>query len=204
MNPEELAKIFHPFKQVGEHKNRTEGTGLGLAITRQLVHLMKGIIQVESEPNQGSTFWFEIPVAIASCGMINDSIESESDEIVGYKGKRRQILAIDDQLENRMVLLNLLSPLGFEMSLAENGEEGLEKAKTIQPDLILLDLVMPVMTGFEMIQKSRQITAIKDVPIVVVSACSMRIRRKVSIWAVKGLSPSRSTQGNYSPSWLNV
>lgn len=170
MTPEELAKIFNPFEQVGEVKKRAEGTGLGLAISRQLVNLMGGEIQVKSEPEKGSTFWFEITLPVVSHAVMSASVQPNTREIIGYKGKRRKILVVDDRVENRMVLLNLLDPLGFEITLAKDGQEGVEQAKTIHPDLILADLVMPVMNGFKMVQIIRQIPEIQDVPIVVVSA----------------------------------
>jgi CheY-like chemotaxis protein len=90
--------------------------------------------------------------------------------IVGYQGKRHKILVVDDKLENRMVLLDLLDPLGFEIILGKNGREGLEYAEMIHPDLILVDLVMPVMTGFEMIERIRQKPEMQNMPIVAVSS----------------------------------
>ncbi len=171
INPEQIAIIFHPFEQVCDGLKRAEGTGLGLAISRQLVNLMGGEIQVSSEKNQGSTFWFEISLAIASDALKNNhAVPTNTREIVGYQGKRQKILVVDDKLENRMVLLDLLEPLGFEIIVGKNGREGLDYAKKIHPDLILVDLVMPVMTGFEMIHRIRQTPEMQNLPIFAVSA----------------------------------
>jgi CheY-like chemotaxis protein len=80
------------------------------------------------------------------------------------------VLVADDRRENRLVLLNLLEPLGFEVTLATNGREALDLAQEIRPDLILLDLVMPVMTGFEMVQHLRQLPEQAETPIIAISA----------------------------------
>lgn len=181
LTPEQIDKIFRPFEQVGNVDKRAEGTGLGLSITRQLVNLMGGEIRVESEPEKGSTFWFEISLPVTPDVAIAASVQMDAREVVGYKGKRRQILVVDDRQENRMVLLDMLDPLGFEVILAEDGRDGLEKAKTVRPDLILADLVMPVMTGLEMVQKIRQIPEIRDTPIVAISASVFDLDQKKSL-----------------------
>lgn len=181
LTPGQIDKIFRPFEQVGNVDKRAEGTGLGLSITRQLVSLMGGEIRVESEPDKGSTFRFEIAVPRTSSAAIATAVQMDTREVVGYKGKRRRILVVDDRPENRMVLLDMLDPLGFEVILAEEGRDGLEKAKTIRPDLILADLVMPVMTGFEMIQKIRKIPEIREIPIIAISASVFALDQKKSL-----------------------
>jgi CheY-like chemotaxis protein len=174
-----MAIIFHPFEQVGDGQKRAEETGLGLAISRHLVNLMGGEIQVSSEKNQGSTFWFEISLAIASEPVKYTPYAPQNHrELVGYQGKRKKILVVDDKIENRMVLLDLLEPLGFEIILGKNGREGLDYAKKIHPELILVDLVMPVMTGFEMIHQIRQTPEMQNLPIFAVSASTFAQERQ--------------------------
>lgn len=170
MTPEQCAKIFTPFEQVGDVKKRPEGTGLGLTITRQLVNLMGGDIQVNSEQGKGSTFWFEISLPVLDIDTTMPKRETVHATVIGYDGKRRTILVVDDHQENRMVLLNLLDPLGFDVILAENGQEGIEQAKAMRPDLILMDLVMPVITGFEAVQIIRHDEDLHDIPIIAISA----------------------------------
>ena len=182
MTPDQLKTIFKPFEQVGDEKKRTEGTGLGLTITRQLVNLMGGEIQVESGYDQGSTFWFEIALPVLLDEPLQPpSAEPKNGTISGYDGERRKILVVDDRQENRMVLLDMLDPLGFEIVLAEDGLEGLEKATTNPPDLILTDLVMPVMTGFEMVKKVREMPEIQDVPIIAISASVFDMDKEKSL-----------------------
>ena len=142
MTADQLKMIFKPFEQVGDTQKRAEGTGLGLAITRQLVTLMGGEIQVESALGYGSTFWFEIPVPVSRHDMRPMPQKTESRYITGYEGRPRTILVVDDRPENHLVLLNLLTPLGFQVLLAEDGQQGFEQARTHRPALILTDLII--------------------------------------------------------------
>lgn len=115
----------------------------------------------------GSLFWFEARFPLAET---TEPVAATPQRIMGYKGTRQRVLVVDDKSDNRLVLLHLLEPLGFEVILAENGQEALDKAAQIPPDLIFMDLVMPVMTGFEAITALRQRLALADVPIIAVSA----------------------------------
>jgi signal transduction histidine kinase/DNA-binding NarL/FixJ family response regulator len=169
MSEKQLQKIFQPFEQVGEVKRRAEGTGLGLAITKQLVELMGGELQVKSELNQGSQFSFILSCPVVSSPLVCDR-EEISGQITGYHGNKRKLLVVDDHFANRLVLQEMLEPLGFEIIVAENGQEEIDLACQIRPDLILTDLVMPVKTGFEAIQEIRQIAEIAEIKIVAVSA----------------------------------
>ncbi|MGB0388085.1 MAG: tetratricopeptide repeat protein [Ardenticatenaceae bacterium] len=168
MSPEGLKKIFLPFEQVGDTQRRSKGTGLGLAITRQLVDLMGGEVKVNSQLGKGSTFWFDIilPAAVAEA----ETQQSVKGHIVAYQGPKRQVLVVDDKRENRLVLRNMLQPLGFEIVEGKNGKECVDKARQLQPDLILTDLVMPVMSGFEAVKEIRQLPALQNVPILAISA----------------------------------
>ncbi|WP_292833334.1 ATP-binding protein [Nostoc sp. JL33] len=167
--PSELGKIFLPFEQVGEKKRQTEGTGLGLAITWQLVQMMGSDIHVNSQIGQGSTFWFEIAIAEAS-QWVQSAMAASKRQIIGFEGSPRTILMVDDRWENRTVITNLLEPLGFNVVEATNGKEGLEKAIALKPDLMITDLFMPEMDGFELIQHLRHTPDIADVKIIVSSA----------------------------------
>ena len=179
MNPEQLAKIFQPFEQVGDVKRRGAGTGLGLTISRQLVALMGGEIEVSSELGQGSTFWFEASFQTVEQATAQDRL-TEQRIIVGYEGKRRQILVVDDKEENRLVLQNMLEPLGFEVMLGEDGQQEIDLAEELKPDCILTDLVMPVKTGFEAVKEIRNIPALKDVTIIAISASVLDMDRAKS------------------------
>nr|WP_229506913.1 ATP-binding protein [Pseudoduganella rivuli] len=166
----QMAAIFMPFEQAGESLRRLGGTGLGLSISQQLVRLMGGDIHVDSRPGQGSTFWFELelPVAAARPDM------SQAPRVSGYEGPRRRILVVDDVAENRAVAREMLSSLGFETIEASNGAECLEMAKALRLDLILMDIVMPVMGGLEVTSRLRELPGFRTVPIIAISASAMR------------------------------
>ena len=167
MTTEELGSIFLAFEQVGDKKAQQAGTGLGLAISQRLVEMMGGDLEVKSEKGKGSVFWFEIMLPLVE---VAAKTEEDSKLVVGYKGERRTLLVVDDKQENRLVMAGMLEPLGFEIVLAENGQEEIDKVQEIHPDLILTDLIMPVKTGFEAVLEIRQIPTVKDTPIIAVSA----------------------------------
>ena len=179
MNPQQLDKIFQAFEQVGDVKRRGAGTGLGLAISRQLVELMGGDIQVSSELGKGSTFCFEATFPVVE-QVSPQEILKQQKQIKGYQGKKRHILVVDDKEENRLVLQSMLEPLGFEITLGEDGQQEIELAQKIKPDCILTDLVMPVKTGFEAVKEIRQIPEIKDVIIIAISASVLDMDRAKS------------------------
>ncbi|MDJ0714451.1 MAG: ATP-binding protein [Prochloraceae cyanobacterium] len=176
----QLEKIFQPFEQVGDLENRTAGTGLGLSISKELVELMGSKIQVKSELGRGSTFWFDVTFdAIELTG--EEHQQKQNTPIKGYKGDRQyQILVVDDRSENRLLLINLLQPLGFKIIEASDGQQGLEIANSTRPDLILTDLLMPHKTGLTMVLELRQIPQLKDIPIISLSASNSEIMEKKS------------------------
>ena len=166
--PEEIDKIFLPFQQLGDQNHKAEGTGLGLPITKTLIEMMGGELVVESTPEQGSVFWTVLALQEASSVIKSD--KTAEPIIIGFEGKAQTILAIDDKWENRSVIVNLLTPMGFTVIEAENGQEGLNKAQTLHPDLIITDLVMPVMDGFESVRQMRKIPLLQNTPIIAASA----------------------------------
>ncbi|MCB0043954.1 MAG: response regulator [Caldilineaceae bacterium] len=180
VTPAQQEVIFAPFEQVGDTRRRAEGTGLGLPLSRQIVQMMGGDLHVESpiHPSSvntqgetvggpGSVFWFEVSLPVVNRLA---HVPLASHDVVGYRGERRKILIVDDKQYNRMVLINMLEPLGFTAISADNGREGIAQTTAQQPDLILMDLVMPVMTGFAATKQIRQNSDTKDIPIIAVSA----------------------------------
>ena len=167
MSADQLTRLFQPFEQVGEARRRTGGTGLGLAISRRLVRLMGGDIQVDSQLGAGSMFSFELDLPVAS-------LEPQAIEpgglIIGYRGPRKTVLVVDDAAENRAVLVDLLQPLGFTVTEAANGREAVESASKVPPDLMVTDVFMPEMDGWEAIRRTRALPGLARLPVVVVSA----------------------------------
>ncbi len=182
MNKEVLEKIFQPFEQAGNNTNRSKGTGLGLSISQKLVELMGSKIQVSSQLGRGSTFWFDVAFDVVEIKVDKQiQLERNPSQILGYKGNTRQILIIDDRAENRDLLLKILKPLGFELAEATNGQEGLEIAISMKPDIILTDLLMPYKTGVTMVSDLRQIPELKDTPVIALSASTLEIMEKKSL-----------------------
>jgi len=179
MTPDQLEKIFLPFEQVGDKARKAEGTGLGLAISRQIVEMMGGELHVESEYGQGTTFTFAVELPIVE-NWESTATGTPKQVILGYQGDRRKILVVDDCWENRLVLENLLEPIGFEIQQAEDGRQGLELAKSWRPDLIITDLVMPEMDGFEMTKAMRETPELRDALIVASSASVFNFDRQKS------------------------
>jgi len=176
----ELDKIFDPFQQVGDEKYRAEGTGLGLSITKRLVEMMGGILGVTSELDRGSIFWVDL--ALEESEYLIKSTHEKHMLVTGYRALRRsaghqyKLLIVDDKWENRSVLSKLLEPLGFELLEAIHGLDGLEKLQELAatqqnyPDLILTDLVMPVLDGFELTRRLKKSIELKHIPVIAATA----------------------------------
>jgi PAS domain S-box-containing protein len=142
-------KLFTYFEQAGSSHSTEPGTGLGLAICREFVELLGGTIDVISEPGKGSTFRFDVPVGEALAEAITPPAPRR--RVIGLREDepRYRVLVADDAKDNRELLVQLLEPLGFEVKCVANGREVLDAFKEWQPDIILMDMRMPVMDGYE-------------------------------------------------------
>ncbi|WP_445634110.1 histidine kinase [Nostoc sp. DSM 114161] len=178
MAPEQLEEIFLPFHQVGEHNHKVEGTGLGLSISRKLVQMMGGEIQVTSTLGKGSIFWFDID--LTEVEQSPESMKGAAQNIIGYQGKKHTIIVADDRLENRSVLGKILTHFGFEIVEAVDGQDCLNKAIELQPDCILMDLMMPTLSGLEATRRIRRSPEIKDIIILGTSASVFDFDREKS------------------------
>ncbi len=178
--PDELEKIFRPFEQVGDDRKQAEGTGLGLAISNQIVSGMGSQLQVQSQLGAGSLFAFEVslPPTTAWRQATRKILDLS---ITGYEGDRKTILVVDDQQENRSVLVDLLEPLGFQVVEAEEGQAGLETAAQIKPDLIITDLVMPSMDGYALLKHLRSSEDLQTIRVIVSSASVSPVDQQQSL-----------------------
>jgi PAS domain S-box-containing protein len=168
MSERELARAFQPFEQLADSKRREGGAGLGLAISRQLVHLMGGEIRVRSWLGAGSVFTFEIETATTAAAQAPAAAPRGTP--IGYHGERRKILVADDAPENRALLVTVLSELDFEVREATNGWEALQQVQAAPPDLVLVDLAMPILDGWETIRALRRTPEGAALPIIATSA----------------------------------
>ena len=166
--PEQLTEIFLPFRQLNSNQTSQEGTGLGLSISQNIAEQMGSQIHVTSTVGKGSIFWFDLDFSPTATFVKPITTISNVDlEITGYQGVRRQILVVDDLDHNREVLVNFLTPLGFEIVEAISGAEAISQVQIQQPDLIILDLVMPETDGLEVTRCLRQESSTQNLPIII-------------------------------------
>ncbi|MDY6938320.1 MAG: CHASE2 domain-containing protein [Cyanobacteriota bacterium] len=180
MTQAQIQKIFLPFEQVGDTKKQSEGTGLGLAISQKIVQMMGSELKVSSVPDEGTVFEIDLVLQVAR-DWLEETVEPSNRKIIGVEGARPKILLVDDNWQNRSVVVNLLEPIGIDAIEATNGLEGWEKAQEFVPDAIFTDVTMPVMTGFEMIEKIRTSSRLKDVKIIVSSASVFESDRQAAL-----------------------
>jgi len=164
---DQTERLFHPFEQVGDVQRRAGGTGLGLSISSQLLRLMGSELRVASRPGVGSRFWFDLLLPVSAQPL---PVAAAPRRITGYEGPRRTVLVVDDVEVNRIMLAELLGSLGFDVAQAADGGEGVEKAQALQPDLIVMDIVMPSMDGLAAMRRLRELPALRTVPIIAASA----------------------------------
>ncbi|MEM7498963.1 MAG: ATP-binding protein [Pseudomonadota bacterium] len=178
--PEKLSHIFNAFEQVESHETREfEGTGLGLSITRRIVELLGGSIEARSGLNGGSTFTIALSMPPAPPGATVEEPEIEADEMPDLSGRR--ILLADDSRTNQFVFRRLLEESGAEIESCFNGQEAVEAFRGGGPDVIFMDVSMPVMSGIEATREIRALEHERDlapVPIVALTAYAMEEDRE--------------------------
>ncbi|MCB1874485.1 MAG: response regulator [Chromatiales bacterium] len=174
--------IFVPFQQLDNAHTQAEGTGLGLTISRKLVDLMGGNLNLDSTPGKGSTFWFALSLPVAQVSAPRPEVMERV--VSGYIGQPRRLLSVDDNAYNRDVMRHTLEQWGFDVEEAEDGRQAVERVNRQQPDLVLMDLIMPDMDGFAALEAIR--ATHPDLPVVAVTA-SMRLSED-SQWAEAGFS----------------
>ena len=194
ISQEDLRRLFQPFVQIDSKLNRQyEGTGLGLALAQKLADLHGGSVQVESEVGKGSRFTInlaskleEIPKLAAlesqSTSLAIEQAEKTEapSEISGSKGV---ILLADDSLPNIMTIGDYLESHGYEVVIARDGLEAVEKAGQIHPDILLIDIQMPSMDGLEAITHLRSNPQFATTPIIALTALAMPGDRERSLLA---------------------
>jgi signal transduction histidine kinase/CheY-like chemotaxis protein len=176
MSDDQIEQIFLPFEQVGDRQKMAEGTGLGLAISQKIAKVMGSQLVVKSQLGIGSSFSLDLDLEISTEWT---ALRSPKPLIIGCRQQGIRILVVDDIADNRTIIHNLLVPLGFVVFEAINGKDGLEQVEKVQPMLIITDLLMPVMDGFELIKSLKAINA--NIPIIASSASVFASDQKYSI-----------------------
>lgn len=164
----DVERIFQPFER-GRNvvQGSFAGTGLGLPIVKLLVDILGGELTLSSQLKQGSVF--KIKLYLPSKSLIHPIADVASNTVTGYTGERRKILVVDNEATDRGLVLNFLKPLGFILEEAESGLACLRQVPEFNPDLILMDLSMPLLGGWETAKLLRQ-NKITNVPIIIISA----------------------------------
>ncbi len=174
---EEIPHLFVSFERLGAEVTDVEGTGLGLALSKYLTEAMGGTIGVESSVGRGSTFWFELPVGEPPDGRPTaadldgsaDAAENERQAI--EPGVRRLVLYIEDNLANLHLMERIFTRrLSVSLLAARQGGQGLELAREHRPDLILLDLHLPDMSGRDVLRELKANPSTREIPVVMVTA----------------------------------
>ncbi|MCT7983416.1 PAS domain S-box protein [Laspinema sp. A4] len=176
--PEEMNQLFEPFSQTETGRKSQQGTGLGLPISRKFVQLMGGDIHVSSTLGVGTVFSFKIQIM-----EINATPEpplQTRGQVIGldYDQERYRILVVDDAVNNRLFLANLLSEIGFEVREAENGQEAIALWSTWDPHLICMDMRMPVLDGYQATQQIKASLKGQETVIIALTASAFEEERK--------------------------
>lgn len=178
LNKDNQERIFEKFYQVDSSTTRKgEGTGLGLTFVRELVHLMHGRIEVESQPGKGSIFSVYLPITTAKEQLAN----STSNEVVNTPTRQVRnvdqsdkdlplILVIEDNLDMQRYLSILLGDHQYRIELASNGQEGIEKTEELIPDIVISDVMMPLKDGYEVVQTLKNDPRTDHIPIIILTA----------------------------------
>ena len=192
IEPEKLKQIFEPFTQADRAVSRKfGGTGLGLALSRRFARMMGGDIEVESEPGKGSIFTVRVPV------LFTPRRPSSAETGKSEPRSAVQVLVIDDDLNTRDLLVRSLAREGYSAAAAATGEEGLQLAQELRPQLIILDVLMPDMDGWSVLASLKADAELCSIPVVMVSMVEQQDTAYVlgaADYIVKPLSRNRLRQ----------
>jgi signal transduction histidine kinase/DNA-binding NarL/FixJ family response regulator len=181
--PEEMSKLFRQFEQTESGLKSGGGTGLGLAISKHFVNMMGGDFRVDSELGKGSCFAFSVEYT----ALAEEAVEpvNEGLKVIGVRappGHSYRVLIADDVEDNRVILAYMLKAVGFEVIEAVNGKEAIEMYQSSPPHLIMMDMRMPVMDGFEAVRRIKAMEserpAEEKTPIIAVTASALDFDRK--------------------------
>ena len=167
-------ELFQPFSRLGAEDSDIEGTGIGLTISRRLMEMMGGLINVQSEEGKGSTFWIELPEVVAGQVDASDDAAPTLTVEAAENKYRYTVLYIDDNPANLRLVDQILgrNPL-LQLITAPTAELGLELASAHRPELILLDINLPEMDGYQLLTVLRSLSTVKNTPVIAVSANAM-------------------------------
>jgi hypothetical protein len=175
LSAEQQARLFVPFERLDADKTAIEGTGIGLALSKRLVELMGGTIGVESAPGAGSTFWVSLPIAAGETASLVRALASDASLLEHAAGQRQfDVLCIEDNPANLRLIERILAQRAdIRLLSASAPGPGLELAQAHRPALILLDINLPDLDGYEVLRRLQVDAATRDIPVVGISANAM-------------------------------
>lgn len=182
MAPTELGNVFQPFCQTQSGQQSQEGTGLGLAICQEYIKLLGGNITVDSTLGQGTTFCFTISTQPGRSPIVSDQARPPALALVPDQPAYR-ILIVDDKAVNRQLLEQMLTPLGFHTQTADNGQTAIALWQQWQPHLILMDMRMPVMDGYEATRRIKATPQGERTMIIALTASVMDAEKAITLAA---------------------
>lgn len=174
MDSMQQSQLFKAFERLGAEQTEVEGSGIGLMITKNIIELMGGTIGMTSQPNVGSTFWVELPSDTLHPALRNDIDEKTQPQNFVDMEYERTVLYIEDNPANLRLIAQVLgqSP-SLHLWSAHEPQLGLELATEHQPDLILLDINLPGIDGYEVLKRLRQQETTRHIPVIAISANAM-------------------------------
>ncbi|MEO8798813.1 MAG: PAS domain S-box protein [Polyangiaceae bacterium] len=180
---EQQAKLFQPFQRAGQETGPIEGTGIGLVITERLAGLMSGLVGFKSTPGVGSSFWVELPSSSAAYPSVfpapAPAPEPSAPRPTIDSGTRRKIVYIEDNPANIALMEDVVDGLdGLELVAAPTAEMGIELAREVMPDMIILDINLPGLSGFDALAALRQDERTRHIPVVALTAAASERDRK--------------------------
>jgi CheY-like chemotaxis protein len=176
ISEQDHARIFQPFYQTQGGIAKGEGTGLGLAISQEYTKMMKGRLDVKSQPGKGSTFLLSLPLPETKA----PATQATERTVIGLETGQEEmrILIVDDKEDNRELVMQLLEPTGFKLRTAENGQQAIDSFIEWQPHLIWMDMRMPILDGYQATQQIRTLAGGDKVKIVALTASAFEEERQ--------------------------
>jgi PAS domain S-box-containing protein len=175
LSPEQLAQLFQPFNRLGQEDSGEQGTGIGLVVAKRLVELMGGVIGVESTVGVGSVFWFEL-IAVAEPQLLleADEMSAVAEPRVTPGVQNRTLLYIEDNPANLKLFEQIIARRPYiRLLTAVNGTSGLEKVQKFMPDVVMTDINLPDISGFEVLKRLRSDPVTMHIPVIAISANAM-------------------------------
>jgi CheY-like chemotaxis protein len=186
ISQEKLVRLFTPFDRLGAEQTAVEGTGLGLALCQRLMQAMNGSIGAKSVVGEGSAFWVELACADSPLKRMTSAKRNAAEPVAEPGAKKRTILYVEDNLSNLTLIEQMLAEQPhIQLITAMQGHLGIELARRHSPDMILLDLHLPDLPGWDVLTRLQRDKATCHIPVVIISAdaTSRQIKRLMNAGA---------------------